>query len=113
MNFEKLKIHINDYEEYLDGLVLIKKFLIEQLIEVDPQIEETFWNHMCSLLKRIRENNQVEMEMPVEHELSKDIIVLTELLSEKLQKIEANKEINEFEKFLISIYFQQMKERRM
>jgi transcriptional regulatory protein LevR len=112
MIFEKLKEHISNIEDYKSTLLKIELFLEEHKLSIDKNMELTFWNHIAFLLERMKNSEQNSLEIPADHGIDLEAFKLTDQLIATVIGPEMGIKITAFEKFLIALYFQNMKQKK-
>jgi len=100
---EKLKTYFTDFEGFEDEIVIAEDALVE-MKEESLLSDEMFWNHYLSLVIRIRNNEQNQMEIDA-NDMSDESRELSDQFAESLSCLNLGG-ITAFERYLLAIYFE-------
>lgn len=105
--YQEIKEQVPSIEKYPKEVELIEEYFNKIGVEVE-QTTVVFWNHIITLLERIDSDEQNDLEIEQTEVMSKEATVLTDGLIEHLRRFRKFN-ITSFEKYLLTIYFEQIK----
>ncbi|MGY3776366.1 hypothetical protein [Helcococcus sueciensis] len=104
--YKQLSENIENISEYTNEIEKTEEFFLSRKINKET-LDEVFWNHLITLLERIDNDEQNDLEMDELDEISKEAKDLLDEYISEMNKIR-NFDVNNFEKKLLSIYTQRM-----
>lgn len=104
--FKEIEEHVPQISEYVKEVEWIERFFEEKELDI-KQTTPVFWNHIITLLERVDQNEQNSMETNDVDKMSAEAEALTEEFAQYIGE-RRSFEITDFEKFLLTIYFEQL-----
>lgn len=105
-HYNEIKEHVPSIVHYQKEVQLIEHFFNEKQLNIE-EATPVFWNHVITLFKRIDADEQNHLELDPPEEMSEDAQKLVTEFEEYLDQHRAF-DISEFEKYLLTIYFEQL-----
>ncbi|WP_028273447.1 hypothetical protein [Atopococcus tabaci] len=102
-----IKEHVPDIEKYSKEVGLIEEFFVEKNLQIE-KTTPVFWNHVITLMERIDNDEQNDLDLDQTEEMSKTAKELTKDFVDHLNQSRAF-ETTDFENYLLTIYFEQLK----
>lgn len=104
--YKEIEEHVPAIEKYLKEVKVIEAFFKEKELSVE-NTTPMFWNHIITLLERIDENAQNEIEISDAEEMSSHAQELTNEF-ENILNDKRKFDLTEFENYMMTIHFEQI-----
>src|SRR5699024_1866459 len=105
-HYKEIEEHVPQINEYVREVEWIEEFFGEKELDI-RQTTPIFGNHIITLLERVDQNEQNSMETNDVDKMSAEAETLTDEFACYIDE-RRSFEITDFEKFLLTIYFEQL-----
>lgn len=104
--YQAVAEHVPAIQNYSKEVKSVEQFLEKEGLKVE-ETTAVFWNHFITLLERIDEGTQNDLEFDGADEMSQAAQQMTAEFADFMNESRPF-EVTEFEKYLLTLYFEQL-----